>query len=155
MATVADRIFGSSFLFNAGSTRDTTNPEHLPRAPHLGPTFGSLNASTVDLGTATLNGLDAVAVADVDDADGFLTLGDSGQLIMNFAPEVPIPISESLFLMFGEVGGQEGEGLGGFVTVSDDPVDPIPEPGTLLLLGTGLAGFVGYTKLRLRRRKKA
>ena len=30
----------------------------------------------------------------------------------------------------------------------------IPEPGTLLLLGAGLVGLVGYGKLRLQRRKK-
>jgi hypothetical protein len=33
-------------------------------------------------------------------------------------------------------------------------VPPISEPGTLLLLGTGLIGIAGYGKIRLRRRKK-
>ncbi len=33
-------------------------------------------------------------------------------------------------------------------------VKPIPEPGTLILLGCGLVGVAGYTKLRLSRRKK-
>jgi hypothetical protein len=32
---------------------------------------------------------------------------------------------------------------------------PTPEPGTLILMGTGLASMAGYAKLRLKRRKKA
>jgi hypothetical protein len=32
--------------------------------------------------------------------------------------------------------------------------EPIPEPGTLLLLGSGLIGIAGYGKLRLGRKKK-
>ena len=43
------------------------------------------------------------------------------------------------------------------VRLDTGPLDggPIPEPGTLLLIGTGLVGLGGYGKLRLRRKKKA
>jgi len=47
---------------------------------------------------------------------------------------------------YWEVDNMTGDMAGG--------TQPIPEPGTLLLLGAGLVGLVGYGKLRLQRRKK-
>ena len=37
---------------------------------------------------------------------------------------------------------------------SDVPPLPVPEPGTLLLIGSGLVSLAGYGKLRFRRKKK-
>ena len=42
---------------------------------------------------------------------------------------------------------------GGESTSFDAYVQPVPEPGTLFLLGSGLVGLAGYAKLRLKRRK--
>ena len=146
LATSGDRTFASSFLFTAGTTRPTGGDANLePNGAHPGPTFGSLDATTIDLATATLNVLDGVPVANVNTADGFLTLGDGGTLIANFNPEVAI--GGTLFLLAGEVGGQDGEGLGANVFVS---TEPIPEPGTFVLFGLAAAG--AYV---IRRRRKA
>ena len=145
LATTGDRLFASSFVFSAGATRPTSTPSLLPNAAHPGPTFGSLDATTIDFATATLDLLDAVAVADVNTADGFLTLGDGGSLIANFSPEVPI--GSTLFLLVGEVGGQAGEGLGVNIEISDQP-QPVPEPITLALFSIGLIslGFMHRCK---------
>jgi hypothetical protein len=145
VATAGDRFFGTSFIFSAGATRPTADPNLLPNGAHPGPTFGSLNANTIDFATATLDALDGVSVADVNTADGFLTLGDGGSLIVNFIPS--IPVGATLFLLVGEVGGQQGEGLGATVEVSDVAV---PEPSSMILLGTGAAALLASRRRRHR-----
>ena len=144
LLTVSDRSFASSYVFSAGTTRPTSNPGMLPNVAHPGPTFGSLDATTVDLATATLDVFDAVSVADVNIADAFLTLGDGGILIANFSPEVTV--GATLYLITGEVGWQAGEGLGAFVTVSDEPQTSVPEPGTIFLLLSGIIALAGVKK---------
>lgn len=136
LATAGDRFFASTFVFSAGTTRPTALASEMPTAAHPGPTFGSLDANTVDLATATLDVLDGVPVADVNVADGFLTLGDGGSLTANFGPAVPV--GATLFLLLGEVGGQTGEGIGASIEVRETQ---IPEPATLALFGLGLAGL--------------
>lgn len=142
--TTGDQTFASSFIFMAGTTRPTADATQQPNAAHPGPTFGSLDGSTVDLATATLNTVDGISIADVNQAFGFLTLGDGGVLTAIFSP--PVGFSGSLFLMAGEV-GDNGEGLDALVTVSDTL--QVPEPGSLSIVGLGLL-LIGFAALRRR-----
>jgi len=64
---------------------------------------------------------------------------DGGSLITNFSPRVSMDLI--LYLILGEVGGQCGEFVNAYVQVSGEPIDPVPEPATMLLLGSGLAGL--------------
>lgn len=149
VTTTGDRINPASFLFQAGTTRPTADPTLLPNGAHPGPTFGSVNATTIQDATATLTTLDGVSIADVNSANGFLTLGDGGSLTAIFSPFVTL--GGPLFLLAGEVGGN-GEDLAALVTVSDTAPD-VPIPGALPLFASGL-GALGIAAWR-RKRKAA
>lgn len=65
-------------------------------------------------------------------------------------PNIPEPPDRTWLRIGIKVQGFADGGSEAFV---NDP-EPIPEPGTLLLLGSGLVGLAGYGKLRFRRKRK-
>lgn len=138
-ATTGDRVFGSVFNFTAGTIRPTADPDFLPTVGRPGPTSGSLTANSINFGLATLNTRDGFFGAGLttDLVSGFLTLGDGGSLIVGFVPPQPLSGTETFFV--GEVGNDPGEQLGASVTAASE--FPVPEPGSLSLIGLGVTWF--------------
>ncbi|MEO1774388.1 MAG: hypothetical protein AAFS07_05495 [Pseudomonadota bacterium] len=117
--TLDDQVRPSRFTFRAGTTRPTSNPYLRPTPERPGPVFGALDATTIDLELATLGVFDARNAAPDFARNGFgaLTLGDGGRLTAFF--EGGVAVGKGLFVVFGELGGQPGEGLGAAITASD------------------------------------
>jgi hypothetical protein len=131
------------FDFSPAGTFFTAGAQRAPTDPKL---FGTDATGTkVDNTVATLGLFDGESSTGPD-AFGFVSMGDGGVLTFNLSSAVN---STNLHLYIGEV-GDNGEVAAGTITVSQDPFNPVPEPGTLTLLGTGLLTAVRAARNRRR-----
>jgi hypothetical protein len=118
--------------------------------PILAPNFTLLG----EIGGTTQGTLDFTKTFEARNAIlGTIYLGPFGPGAFSGSKTILVPAT-SPFMMRDVVTITHTKG--GQVTSFDarNEASPVPEPGTLLLLGAGLVGIAGYTKVKLRRRKK-
>lgn len=133
----------SVFDYSAAGTLFTPGTQRSPVDPKL---FGTdVTGNDVDNAVATLGAFDGNSTTAIPGADGFLSMGDGGMLSFNLTSAVS---TAGLYLYLGEV-GDNGEVAAGEITVSDEPVSRVPEPGTISLMLAGLLAMIS------RRRKVA
>jgi hypothetical protein len=111
-----------------------------------GPLFGT-GASTLGSSDGFLVNVPGPAV----NGGGYLAIGSGGQLSLNFLLAINRHgnIGGTIYdFLYFDVGGA---GDDGFVVFDDEAIAPIPEPGTWLLTGMGLAFFAE----RRRRNRRA
>jgi len=120
------------FDFSSTGTLFTPGSQRLPVAPAL---FGT-TGTEIDNAIATLGSFDANSTTGPT-ALGFASLGDNGSVGFNLTSAVST--TTPLYLYIGEV-GDNGEVAAGQITVSDKPIESVPEPATLLgLAAIGVA----------------
>ena len=91
----------------------------------------------IDPAASTLTQFDGVNISHRDNADGFLSMGDGGILVLTFAG---ISVDGGLFLLFGDVGGQ-----GEQVRVD---VGAVPLPAAAWLFLSAVALLLGMSRRR-------
>lgn len=140
-AACASALVGlSAFDFSPAGTLFVPGSQRVPVDPKL---YGTgPGGNTVDNAVATLGSFDGESSTVTP--FGFVSMGDGGLLSFNLTG----PVSTSgLYLYIGEV-GDNGELAAGRITVSDTPVPPVPEPASMLLFGTGLAGLLARRRAK-------
>jgi hypothetical protein len=123
-------------IFVGGTQRPTSVPDYI------GPLFGT-SGGIVNNTVATLGSFDGNSTTD-SSAFGFVTLGDGGRVSFNLTSTIS---TTGLFLYIGEV-GDNGEVAEGTIFVSDRPAPGVPVPPSIVLLGSGILGLLGYRRFR-------
>jgi hypothetical protein len=104
--------------------------------------------STLDYGVVFLGGLPPNTTPPVDDLTGF-TFGGFGATIRSFPSNMDTVGNTYEFYAQSKAGpdiGQFNVQNGGNTKIAS--LDPAPEPGTMLLFGTGLLSFAGILRRR-------
>lgn len=141
ITTAGDReaVSGLEAAFTEGAARPTGNTTQMPSIPDdAGILFGLDDAGSIKHETTSLATFDGENGASIFIADGFLSLGDGGQLALTFSD---VAVAGGLYLIFGDVGGQ-GEAL------RVDMPGPVPLPGAVWLFLSAIAILFGISSRR-------
>lgn len=134
--TTGDQFTPVAIAFTQGTVRPGAPVFQQPHADQ-GPLFGLEPGGAIDPAASTLTQFDGVNISHRDNADGFLSMGDGGILVLTFAG---ISVDGGLFLLFGDVGGQ-----GEQVRVD---VGAVPLPAAAWLFLSAVALLLGMSRRR-------